>query len=173
MNARIPVRRLVPADAPAYRQLMLAAYAQTPDAFTSTVAERESLPLTWWESRMQDKPDSNETVFGGFSGGMLAGAAGLMRETREKTRHKATLFGMVVDPSFRRGGLGRALVDAVLQHAGTCTGLQLLQLTVTEGNAGAQRLYVECGFVVFGTEPMATTTATGFASKVHMWREIS
>ena len=72
MNARIPVRRLVPADASAYRQLMLAAYAQTPDAFTSTVAERESLPLSWWESRMQDKPGAMEAVFGGFSSGVLA-----------------------------------------------------------------------------------------------------
>ncbi len=172
MSLPIPVRRLLPTDAPAYRQLMLAAYAQTPDAFTSTVAERDSLPLAWWESRMQDKPDAGEVVFGGFSGDVLAGAAGLMRESREKTRHKATLFGMVVYPAFRRRGLGRNLVEAVLAHARTCEALRVVQLTVTEGNAGAQQLYADCGFVVFGTEPMATTTAAGFASKVHMWREI-
>ncbi|MBS0426345.1 MAG: GNAT family N-acetyltransferase, partial [Proteobacteria bacterium] len=47
----MPVRRLAPADAPAYRALMLDAYARHPEAFTSTVAEREPLPLAWWEAR--------------------------------------------------------------------------------------------------------------------------
>ena len=41
----MPVERLRPADAADYRALMLDAYARRPDAYTSTVAEREALPL--------------------------------------------------------------------------------------------------------------------------------
>jgi RimJ/RimL family protein N-acetyltransferase len=173
MQASLQVRRLVPADAPAYRRMMLTAYAQTPDAFTSTVAEREGLPLEWWQSRMQENPAAGEVVFGAFIGEQLAGVAGLMRESRERTRHKATLFGMVVEPHQRGRGLGRALIDTVMAHARSVPGLRVVQLSVTQGNNAAQRLYLACGFVEFGIEPMATITANGFVTKVHMWREVS
>jgi hypothetical protein len=46
------IRRLEAADAPAYRALMLQAYDQEPDAFTSTARERAALPLDWWVSRI-------------------------------------------------------------------------------------------------------------------------
>ena len=49
------VRRLVPADAVAYRARMLDAYERHPGAFTSTVAERGALPLRFWEERLASK----------------------------------------------------------------------------------------------------------------------
>jgi hypothetical protein len=42
-HAAMHIRRLVPADAAAYRELMLVAYARHPDAFTSTAEERAVL----------------------------------------------------------------------------------------------------------------------------------
>jgi hypothetical protein len=48
----MPIRRLVPDDAQAYRALMLEAYERHPDAFTSTATERAALPLSWWEARL-------------------------------------------------------------------------------------------------------------------------
>jgi RimJ/RimL family protein N-acetyltransferase len=164
------VRRLRPDDAEPYRALMLEAYARHPDAFTSSVAERAALPLAWWQSRVLESAGASEVVFGAFDGrGRLVGAAGLRFETREKARHKAELFGMVVQPACRGGGVGRALVDAVLAEAGARPGVKLIQLTVTEGNAAAQGLYARCGFVPFGIEPFAVALGPDFVSKVHMW----
>ena len=40
------IERLTPSHAVEYRTLMLEAYAGHPDAFTSTVTEREKLPLS-------------------------------------------------------------------------------------------------------------------------------
>jgi hypothetical protein len=48
------IQRLGTAWAPAYRQLMLEAYTAHPEAFTSSPQERESLPLSWWEGRLQE-----------------------------------------------------------------------------------------------------------------------
>jgi hypothetical protein len=70
------VRRLTPADAADYRALMLEAYAIAPDAFTSSVAEREALPLQWWESRVCEGADARELVCGAFLADDLAGVAG-------------------------------------------------------------------------------------------------
>ena len=159
----MPIHRLTPADAPAYRALMLDAYTRHPDAFTSSVAERAGLPLAWWEARMRedaaDGTAAQECVFGAWRGGALVGVAGLSTEQRERTRHKATLFGMVVAPACRGQGLGRRLVQAVLNHAAQRPGLRVVQLTVTQGNDAAVALYQRCGFVAWGAEPMAVALA--------------
>jgi len=167
------IRRLFPADAEAYRALMLEGYARHPDAFTSTAAEREALSLSWWQKRLDASPSAEQVVFGAFDGDVLAGAAGLQFQAREKARHKADLFGMYVAPSARGTGFGRQLVVAILEEAAAREGVRIVQLTVTEGNAAAQTLYERCGFQPFGVEPYAVALGTGYLSKVHMWRAVA
>jgi len=166
------LRQLTPSDAPAYRALMLQAYALHPDAFTSAPQERAALPLSWWEGRLGEGLQAAERVFGAFQDGQLAGVAGLAFEQREKVRHKATLFGMYVPAGHRGRGLGLRLVHAVLAGARGRPGVGVVQLTVTQGNAGAQALYESCGFTPFGVEPFAVAVDGGFVSKVHMWCNI-
>jgi RimJ/RimL family protein N-acetyltransferase len=168
--ARADIRRAQPSRAAEYRALMLEAYELHPDAFTSSVAERAALPLSWWESRLNAGSSSVQGVFAAFAEGRMIGAAGIAYETRDKIRHKATLFGMYVPAQFRGAGLGRALVAAVLEHAATRPEVKVIQLTVTQGNDGARALYEKCGFVAFGVEPFAVAVDSGYVSKVHMWR---
>src|SRR5205823_5379248 len=92
---------------------------------------------------------------------------------RPKTRHKALLIGMFVEESARGQGAGRTLVNAALDAAAARPGVQVITLTVTEGNALAISLYESCGFKSFGVEPMAITTPEGFRSKVHMWLKLA
>lgn len=163
------LRRLGPADLVAYRALMLEAYAQAPEAFTSCVAERAALPLSWWLGRLQDGADVAERVLGVIRGAELVGVAGLSVDTRERTRHKATLFGMYVVPALRGRGLARALVQGALALARGIEGVELVQLTVSASNTAALALYTGCGFTAFGTEPMAVKLGSGYIDKVHMW----
>jgi ribosomal protein S18 acetylase RimI-like enzyme len=162
------IHRLEPGHAAAYRALMLDAYHRHPDAFTSSVAEREVLPLAWWQARLSIDPMASEVVLGAFSGSALTGAAGLSFETRDKARHKATLFGMYVPETQRRTGVGRQLVEAALAQARQRPGIRQVLLTVTQGNNAAQGLYERCGFVSFGVEPRAVAVGDGFVNKVHM-----
>ena len=168
----VTVRRLLPADVQPYRRVMLDAYAHHPEAFTSTAAERASLPLAWWQARLDPAPDANECVFGALDGAALVGVAGLRFETRVRTRHKANLFGMVVVAQQRRHGVGQALVQAVLAAARERPGVRLVQLTVSEGNAAAHALYARCGFVPFGLEPMAVSIDEGYLAKHHLWCDL-
>jgi RimJ/RimL family protein N-acetyltransferase len=149
------VRRLGPADAAAYRTLMLRAFARHPEAFTSTAAERAREPLSQWKARVSRAPDALATVWGAFVGNELAGVIGLERNRREKTRHKATVFGLFVARKFRRRQIGRLLLQAVLAAARERGDLRALQLTVTEQNAAARRLYEQAGFRAWGAEPDA------------------
>jgi len=166
------IKRLSPSHAGEYRALMLEAYAAHPDAFTSSVAERQRLPLRWWEARLSAAPSAKKLVLGAFHDGQLVGVVGLSFEQREKVRHKATLFGMYVRPTFRGRGIGRELVQLGLEHARERPGVKVVQLTVTETNRPAVSLYENCGFIRFGVEPMAVAAESGYVSKIHMWRRV-
>ncbi|MBZ0115297.1 MAG: GNAT family N-acetyltransferase [Thermoanaerobaculia bacterium] len=167
------ILRLLPHHAEAYRALLLASYADHPEAFTSTLSERQPLPISWWESRLSVQPDAEERVWGALDGARLVGVAGLRLELRERTRHKAWLFGMAVLPEFGGRGIGRSLVEAVIAEVAARPGMRVLQLTVTESNGAARRLYESCGFQAFGSEPKAIRIGDRFLSKIHMWREIA
>ncbi|RZL87313.1 MAG: GNAT family N-acetyltransferase, partial [Variovorax sp.] len=134
---------------------------------------RAALPLSWWESRLAFSSQAKEVVLGAFENDSLVGSAGLSFESREKARHKATFFGMYVAPQARQRGFGEQLLLAALTHAASREGVKLVQLTVTQGNVGAQSLYERCGFVAYGVEPFAVAVGGAFVSKVHMWRAVA
>ena len=167
--APLSVVRLAPRWATPYRAFMLQAYAAHPDAFTSSASERAALPLAWWEERLSSAACARELVLAVRDGELLLGVAGLAFETREKTAHKCTLFGMYVHPAQRSAGIGHRLVLAALDAARARPGVQLVQLSVTAGNHGAEALYRRCGFIPFGREPQAVAVTSGFVDKVHMW----
>jgi RimJ/RimL family protein N-acetyltransferase len=166
------LERLTPPFAAQYRALMLQAYAEHPDAFTSSAAERAALSLAWWEQRLSAGPDAPEWVLGVIEDDRLLAAVGLSFDVREKAAHKATLFGMYVVPAHRGRGLGRELVLATLDNARAHAGTRLVQLTVTDGNHSAETLYRQCGFVPFGLEPLAVAVNGKFVSKLHMWCDL-
>jgi GNAT superfamily N-acetyltransferase len=163
------IGRLTPQHAGEYRALMLEAYRLHPDAFTSTAAEREGLPLTWWQERLNEEPDTAQVVLGAWHEGRLRGVAGISFAARTRERHKAALFGMYVTGGYRRRGMGDRLVAAALACARARHGIRLVQLTATQGNAAALALYERHGFVTFGVEPEAVAVGGTFLGKVHLW----
>jgi RimJ/RimL family protein N-acetyltransferase len=169
----MPIRRLVPDDAPAYRTLMLGAYRDHPDAFTSTFEERAAQPADWWAWRLAPDACADQRVFGALEGGALLGVAGWQREPRVRSRHRAELFGMMVAAPARGGGIGRALVEAILADLRATAGMVAVRLTVTDGNRAAERLYARCGFVRCGLEPMAVRVGDHFLDKAVMWRRLA
>lgn len=163
------IRRLRPADAPAYRALMLEALETDSVAYTSTREEHGAQPLAWWVARVSEAPEAAEHVYGAFVDQNLVGLAGLRFGQRTRTRHKATLFGMYVRPEHRRRGIARALVETVLKTARSDASTQLVQLTVVADNPAARRLYESCGFRVFGIEPYANRVEERYVALAHLW----
>lgn len=162
------IRRLVPADAPAYVELRLAALAHDPTAFTSGAEEDRRKPLSWAEARIHDPARPDDFVLGAFDGARLVGIAGLKRGARPKERHKATLFGMAVAPGSGGQGTGTRLVSRLIAEARAIPGLLQIHLTVSEGNGAAERLYAAQGFSVFGREPRALIVDGLPVAKLHM-----
>ena len=146
MNAAcIKIRRLTSADAIAYRDLRLAALKNSPEAFGSTFERESAEPLAWFCDRL-----SNTRVFGAFRSSELLGIAGFARRESEKEKHKGLLWGMYVRPDARTAGIGRQLIEAVIDHARHH--VELIQLSVVSDNERARGLYASLGFVEYGVE---------------------
>lgn len=155
-------------DAPRYKAIMLQAYTQAADSFTSTPEERAAEPDTWWVDRLAH-PAGLSVAFGAFSAHDLVGVVALEYAAKPKTRHKALVVGMYVQPAWRGQGVARALMTAAIGHASARGGITVVQLEVTQGNQAATALYESLGFQCYGIEPKAIRTPGGYRSKLHLW----
>jgi ribosomal protein S18 acetylase RimI-like enzyme len=143
--AGIEVRRLLPVASVLYRDIRLEALKLSPEAFGSTFeAEHAELPA-WFSNRLE-----SSVVFGAFDGAELVGTAGFFIRQGRKEAHKGVLWGMYVRPEARNAGIGKQLVEAVIDHASQC--VELVQLTVVSSNKPARRLYDSLGFIEYGIE---------------------
>jgi ribosomal protein S18 acetylase RimI-like enzyme len=82
--------------------------------------------------------------------GSVAGYVELGAPTRlPATEHVLQIYGLAVSPAQQGRGLGRALVEAAIEHAHADSYRQVL-LRVLGHNAPARALYESCGFEVAG-----------------------
>jgi len=152
------IRILTPDDAVAFRRVRLDALRLHPEAFLSAYEDEVQLSLEQFTERLTTP---GVTRFGGFAGEELVGLVGLNCRTGAKERHKAHLFSMYVDAAHRSSGLSSQLVTSVIDAA-RAAHASVLQLSVTVGNAPAQRLYRRKGFVPYGIEQRALRIAGRF-----------
>jgi len=148
VTSDIAIRRLLAADAEGYRSIRLAALADAPEAFGSDVATESASPVDAFANTLR-----SGYVAGAFAGERLVAIAGFRALEREKTRHRGDIWGVYVAPEARGTGVGRRLMEHVLDYART----QVLQvhLAVTASNGAAVALYEHLGFIRYGTEPRA------------------
>src|SRR5260221_7211230 len=113
-----------PTDGPMLRELMLRMYADSPDAFGETLAQAQARSETGWHELAKMVADS--TRFVAFvarqdeqSVGFVVGLVGraLNGQLDYSFTEMVTVGRMWVDPTLRRQGLGRALMDAVIAWA--------------------------------------------------------
>ena len=165
--AALAVRELEARDLDAYKALRDHALAHHEEAFTSdapTEARRSALS---YASRLGGDGTGGFTL-GAFRGDALVGAITLERDPRTKVRHVGHVIGTMVYADEIGRGVGRALLDALIERAAADDELQSLTLTVTAGNAAAERLYARAGFTVFGTQPRAIRVGDRYFTKQHM-----
>ncbi len=136
------LRRLTSDDWQTYRDVRLAALAEAPDAFGSTLEEARSLEEDDWRARLADRAQ-----FVLEDAGSVLGTVGAQRT--EGAENAAELISMWVSPLSRGSGLGGRLVRAVLDWARE-EGHGHVDAWVSEGNDVAERLYARHGFARTG-----------------------
>ncbi|WP_066174359.1 GNAT family N-acetyltransferase [Bacillus marinisedimentorum] len=152
------IRLLDESDAKIYKAVRLRALKNDQESFGSTYEQEVNRPLKKFAERIQ-RTKSQFTLGCFDSNHSLIGIANFAREDRLKTVHKGTIYGMYIEPEFRRRGLGRTLLISLIERATSeCDGLEQIHLTVVSTNSSAIRLYTSLGFKVYGVEPNALKT---------------
>lgn len=151
----IAIRRLERTAWATYREVRLAALADSPGAFGTTPADAARRTEAEWRGCLLDRVNF-VALDGARPIGLVSGIAG-----REPDR--AALISMWVAPSHRRRGLGERLVREVVSWAAG-EGYSSLGLSVVDDNLGARAFYERIGF--------APTGATFPYPNDPAWREL-
>lgn len=146
MTVQTLIRTLEASDAQAYRDLRLEALSLSPEAFGSSYEEEASLPIETFRARI---PASGpNAIFGAFAGDTLVGMAGFAVYDRKKASHKGQMWGVYVQAQWRGRGLGKRLVQRVIEHA--AQHVIVLEAAVVLTNEGARHTYHALGFKPYG-----------------------
>lgn len=136
----ILVRPLEPSDAADLQRL-----ATARDVMHGTL-QMPSRSRANVEKRYADVSDPGRHNYVAEIDKRVVGMAGLMINAATRTRHSAELYIMVHD-DFQGRGVGKALMQAIVELADDFIGLVRIQLEVNTDNARAIALYERFGFV--------------------------
>jgi GNAT superfamily N-acetyltransferase len=135
------VTRLGEDDWRAWREVRLAALADAPSAFGSTLEEEEALREGDWRAMTR-----SAAIFVAAAGGILAGVvAGIPRQSARERG----LGAMWVAPDWRGSGVAAMLAGAVI-HWAREEGCTRVGLWVPADNSRARRFYESQGFQATG-----------------------
>ena len=140
----VEVRGVAPDEWRAARDVRLAMLLDAPRAFGSTYARSAALTDDDWRAR--HGPDGHPSWLA-WEGDRPVGAATLLRPAL--AGEDPHLVGMWVSASVRATGVGRLLVDTVLEQA-RALGATRVRLDVAIDNEAAVALYRAAGFVETG-----------------------
>jgi len=170
MNQKhLQIREAVPADALKLRDLRLEALLAHPEAFGADYETDKNMPPSFWEKSLEPNPAG--TVFVAESNSNLVGTSGIKRFASSKMFHAAVIWGVYVSAEYRREKLGEKLIEACLDWARQ-KDLASVKLSVVTTNSSAIRLYVKCGFEVYGVDPKVIKANDRFYDELLMIRNL-
>lgn len=153
MSTSATVRKLEEVEWPTYRELRLAALAESPDAFGSTLATEQGLTAGDWTGRLAAGATSDlDLPLIAQVQGRAAGLAWAKVDASDTSI--VNVYQMWVAPEFRGQGLGRLLLRAAVDWARARNALAVC-LSATCGDTPAMHLYTREGFKPVGqSEPL-------------------
>jgi ribosomal protein S18 acetylase RimI-like enzyme len=147
----IAIKPITPQDAFVFKAVRLRALQDAPHAFGSTYATESQFTDSEWLARIERMNGKAGVGFLAMDGEAACGIAGSFLYENDSTR--AQLISMWTAPTHRHQGIGRQLINEILNWAHLRNARTLL-LMVTSNNEPAIRFYERLGFTKTGrTEP--------------------
>lgn len=154
------IRRARADEGPAIRDIRVRCLTESPEAFAATLDETLGRPQDHWVARAEDGASGDDAAImvaaqpdGATDPGRWVGVVMGYRETEPEVTGSGgviSLVSMWTDPAARGLGVGRSLVQALLDWA-TGTDAEMVELWVMQDNTGAQKLYKAMGFAMSST----------------------
>lgn len=166
------IRRMLPGDAVAVRELRLEGLRDFPESFGSSWEEEATEPLRFFAARLEGP----SRTLGAHVDGTLVGMVVVSPNYRVKLAHNFEVAGFLVRRAFHRRGVGRALMQSAMElmRSGEFPSRGIFAtLTVSGENEAARRLYENFGFEVCGRLQQALLVDDVFHDELLMRARIS
>lgn len=139
-------RKLENKDAAAFRSIRARALSEKPSFFGRSPHELET------------EADIIKSINDGFIMGCilnddLVAIAGLILQYGERRWNKSIIWGVYVDPPYRRNGVNTNMLQKIIVNAPEH--IEQFHLDVAVKNQAAVSAYKKFGFEIYGTEPRA------------------
>lgn len=158
-------RLLAPDDLAGYRRIRISCLEQYPDNFGTTPLEEKNAAVLKLNHSIT-RPDSCNFTMGAFNAdNQLIGICGFLAETRQKTKHRGEVVQMFVDPAFKGLGIGRTLLQKVIDQAFGSGQIEQIILSAVFENKKAIKLYEQAGFIEYGRLQNYFKSGTGYTTQ--------
>jgi ribosomal protein S18 acetylase RimI-like enzyme len=155
------IRQLESKDSGSYYKLRLESLKLNPEAF-GTGAEDWAKATDEQVKNLLETSNQDDFVLGYFQDGELAGVIGLKREKKHSVSHKGTVWGLAVLPEFRKRGIGKNLLNALIAKVSHSQELKYIRAVTTVSPLNAQHIFEDCGFTIYGLEPRGIREGINF-----------
>lgn len=147
------IRKLTKHDAEDYRKIRLKALYNNPDSFGTIYHEEAIKTIDKFRDRIP--VDNNNFILGWYQDKELIGIVAFYQEERIKFWHKAYIRSMYVKQEYRGKGIGKLLLNELIERTKAINEIEILLLDVVANNISARQLYLSFGFQTYGIEKMA------------------
>ncbi|WP_019241681.1 MULTISPECIES: GNAT family N-acetyltransferase [Bacillus] len=144
------IRLLHSLDTEEYQNVRLEALQNNPESFAASYEEEIEHSLEYYKFRLNES-----CTLGAFDNNKLIGVVSLVKESKLKLKHKASIFAVYVSPEKRGLKIGKRLMIEAIKKAKDMEGIEQINLSVAVSNESAKKLYTSLGFEVFGREKRA------------------
>lgn len=133
-----------------YQDLRLRAIQDSPQAFLDTHEQTASFPEVKWRQRLKDTASGKSWQFFAKLNRKLVGMIGAFRSDPDVKNKSATIVGLWIFPEARGKGVGRQLMEALLDELRKKKSIKTVHLSVNVEQTSAVALYKKLGFQVTG-----------------------
>ncbi len=148
----INIRPVTIEDLVKFRDLRLESLKNEPYAFLVTYDDELQVTEEKWRERIDNsvKGDNGVMVVAETEGN-LVGLVGITYGRHPKIKHSAHIWGTYVTPDFRGKGIGRRLMEKVIEIAKANSSVKKIKIEVVAEQESAAKLYEKMGFIHIGT----------------------
>lgn len=144
-----------------YKALRLEAVEKVPQSFLDDLDVAEKIPKEEWQRKI------SSMLFVEVDG-KLVGMIGSYRDEKTKLKHILNIFSFYVSSEYRGLGIGKALLQKVIETAKKNPEIKKLQLGVVTSQEPANVLYRSLGFVQAGHMKYAIKVGDIYFDEYHM-----
>ncbi|MBP9817604.1 GNAT family N-acetyltransferase [Candidatus Shapirobacteria bacterium] len=143
INSKISIVKLGPDEWQKYKRIRLETLKAEPKAFNSTYDESLTYPSVYWKEKL----GNNNNLFAfAKDNKKIIGIMNLTIGEEGETDETAVIHGAYVNQNYRGQGVGKSLLNYLLEEVKKNDEIKLLKLWVKDTQITAKRLYESMGF---------------------------